>query len=93
MSLDILLEEVKDERTFLEFIKELRKDRLKEDDINIIDGVGAGKYGWQNHDIASFLEASVAWAEDSGFTKTQELESEKIWKKCALFLYLGKLYE
>ncbi len=76
-----LLEEVKDEKSFLLFVKSLIKDRKSPDD-------------WENNTIDDFLESSVAWAEDSSFGINQdsELETNK-WKQFAVFLYCGKIYE
>ena len=76
-----LLEEVKDEKSFLLFVKSLIKDRQSPDDC-------------ENKTINDFLESSVAWAEDSNFGIKQdsELETNK-WKQFAVFLYCGKIYE
>ncbi len=76
-----LLEEVKDEKSFLLFVKSLIKDRKSSD-------------GWENNTIDEFLESSVAWAEDSdfGINQDSELETNK-WKQFAVFLYCGKIYE
>lgn len=76
-----LLEEVKDEKSFLLFVKSLIKDRQSPDD-------------WESSTIGEFLESSVAWAEDSdfGINQDSELETNK-WKQFAVFLYCGKIYE
>ncbi|WP_438466993.1 DUF7660 family protein [Marinomonas sp. PE14-40] len=76
-----LLEEVKDEKSFLLFVKSLIKDRQSPD-------------SWENNTISDFLESSVAWAEDSdfGINQDSELETNK-WKQFAVFLYCGKIYE
>lgn len=73
-----LLEEVKDEKTFLLFVKSLIKDRQSPDD-------------WENNTIGEFLESSVAWAEDSdfGISQDSELETNK-WKQFAVFCIAEK---
>lgn len=76
-----LLDEVKDEKSFLLFVKSLIKDRQSPDD-------------WESNTIGEFLESSVAWAEDSdfGINQDSDLETNK-WKQFAVFLYCGKIYE
>jgi hypothetical protein len=76
-----LLEEVKDEKSFLLFVKSLIKDRKSPED-------------WENNSIGDFLESSVAWAEDAdfGINQDSELKTNK-WKQFAVFLYCGKIYE
>lgn len=75
------LEAVRDEATFLEFVRALAADRL------------ANAGAWENDSIADFLEASRRWAEDSEFGSTQGLSSASPWKRFAVFLYCGKIYE
>ncbi len=87
-----ILDEVKDESSFLNFAKALMKDRENHKG-KPVDEVGfAGD--WANNDIAGFLESAIAWAEDSDFGIRQdaELQSNK-WKQFAVFLYCGKIYE
>jgi len=87
-----ILDEVKDEKSFLDFAKALMKDREVHEG-KPIDEVGfAGD--WANNDIAGFLESAIAWAEDSNFGITQDsdLKSNK-WKQFAVFLCCGKIYE
>ena len=43
--------------------------------------------------IAEALEAAQAWAEDSNFGESQGLKEASPWKKFAVFLYCGKIYE
>lgn len=76
-----LLEEVKDEKSFLLFVKSLIKDRESPED-------------WENNSISDFLESSVAWAEDAdfGINQDSELKTNK-WKQFSVFLYCGKIYE
>ena len=56
---------------------------------------GPDANGWENSSIEGFLEAALAWAEDSGMGKSLELglDGEPSWATFALFLYAGKFYE
>jgi hypothetical protein len=90
--LDDLLEQVKDEKSFLNFAKALQEDRDPH------EGKAANEVGfsgdWANNSISGFLEGAVAWAEDSDFGVTQEPElANNKWKQFAVFLYCGKIYE
>jgi hypothetical protein len=87
-----VLEEVKDEYSFLAFAKALIADRAPHEG-KAIDEVGFVE-DWANNDISGFLESAVAWAEDSNFGINQkpELATNK-WKQFAVFLYCGKIYE
>ncbi len=70
-----------DTQSFLSFVRELIADR--EDGAN----------GWENASIENFLEAAVAWADDSDFGEQQNLPGNNPWKQFANFLYAGKIYE
>jgi hypothetical protein len=43
--------------------------------------------------IEDFLEAAVAWADDSGFTEESRAVDVNPWQQFANFLYAGKVYE
>lgn len=81
MQLHEQLETVTDEATFLEFARKLTADRR--------DNAQA----WENGSIEDFLEASSTWAEDSEFGSIQGLSAASPWKKFAVFLYCGEIYE
>ena len=51
--------------------------------------------GWENTTIESFLEAAIAWSEDSHFgEQIQGLSIENnSWRKFAFFLLAGSRYE
>lgn len=74
-TLNNLLENVKDEKYFLLFIKALMADR-EPCEGQPLNGVGLSN-DWANNTISDFLEASVSWAEDSNFGLTQVLELVK----------------
>lgn len=81
MQLNEQLETVTDEATFLVFVQALAADRR----------ANAGM--WVNGSIEDFLEAASSWAEDSEFGSKQGLPAQSLWKKFAVFLYCGKIYE
>lgn len=87
-----LLERVVDEASFLEFVEALVADR-RLDASGSLDEAGRGSNGWENHTIESFLAAATAWARDSTFGRCQGLGDAHPWKRFAVFLYCGKIYE
>lgn len=93
--LDGLLEKVVDRDSFLAFVKALTADRLDEvvkEKVNPSSPWGAGANGWEHGTIEGYLDAAVAWMEDSQGT-AYELPEEPSWKSFATFLYRGKGYE
>jgi len=96
MVLNQLLEEVVDEKTFLVFVKALIEDRIDEvekEKIHPSSPYGPGCNGWENGSIEGYLEAAVAWAEDSKWGVKGGRPDQNFWKKIANFLYAGKSYE
>ncbi len=95
MELEDYLDKVIDQVSFLEFVKALQADKKNEDikeKEKPASPYSSGHNGWENNTISSYLEASIAWAEDSNFGEAQA-ETENTWKKLAMFLYSGKAYE
>ena len=95
MKLEDLLDRVKDHQTFLEFARALQADKADEDqkeNENPSEPFSPGWNGWENNTIAGFLEAAIAWAEDSDFGN-KTVKPDNLWKEFALFLYGGKIYE
>lgn len=92
MDLNDYLEAVVDEATFLAFVKALADDR-RVADRTAADAVREVQNGWENDSIQDFLEAGHAWAQDSAFGANQGLSLASPWKKFAVFLYCGKIYE
>jgi len=91
-----LIEEVKDEQSFLLFVDALLKDRIAEvnaQEKNPIDECGRGPLGCENHTIEDLLEAAHAWAESTNIGATQNLAGVSPWRRFAAFLYCGKIYE
>jgi hypothetical protein len=88
-------ESVTDEESFLAFVRNLEADRrlaakLEATDLHGLDS----PRGWQNSTIEQFLEAALAWADDSQFGRRQDLDDgQSPWRRFAVFLYCGKIYE
>ena len=80
MDLNARLEVVTDRDSFLVFVRALIADRQ------------TGQ-GWESDSIEQFLDAAAAWAEDSQFGDSQGLREASPWKRFAVFLYCGKVYE
>lgn len=96
MELNELLDNVVDEKSFLDFVRALKGDRADEaakEKVNPSNQYSAGVNGWANGSIESYLGAAIAWAEDSDFGEIQGLNNSCVWKKVATFLYCGKIYE
>jgi len=104
MELDDLLDCVCDQHSFLEFAKALiadREDEVAKEREKPSSPYGPGANGWENSTIEDFLEAAVAWAEDSEFGQMQwtpegmakGLQEDNPWRRFANFLYAGKFYE
>ena len=96
MELHEHLDRVTDRASFLVFARALAQDRAAavqaeaaEPSSPYVSAAG----GWENVSIESFLEASIAWADDSNFGSNQGLSSANPWRQFATFLYSGKIYE
>jgi hypothetical protein len=91
-----MLEKVLDEKSFLLFVQALIADR--ESAAKAEKEKAAGPWvpdagGWENTSIEGFLEAASAWATDSDFGLKQGIAESNSWKRFAVFLYAGKIYE
>jgi len=90
------LEQVNSERSLLDFIEALIKDRrqaIAAEERNPASPYGSDAGGWENTSIEAFLEAAAAWAESTNFGLSQGLHPDNPWKRFAAFLYCGKIYE
>lgn len=90
------LECVTDQESFLVFVNALAQDRVSAARAETQDPsppYGADAGGWENTSIEAFLDAAVAWAEASNFGATQGLATASLWRRFAVFLYCGKIYE
>ncbi|NBF05003.1 hypothetical protein GV819_22200 [Pseudomonas sp. Fl5BN2] len=89
MDLDQRLQQVVDERSFLEFVQALIADRRQEQRKTL-----AGQSGsWHNDSIEDYLDSAHAWAEATAVGATQGLAEASPWQRFAVFLYCGKIYE
>jgi hypothetical protein len=96
MDTSALLAAVADQSSFLAFARALKADREHAAKIESDPSAVAGEReveAWQNVTIESFLGAAIAWAEDSRFGASQGLKHDNPWKKFAVFLQCGKMYE
>lgn len=96
MELATKIEKVTDAPSFLEFARALMLDRkaaIAAEARAASSPYGKDAGGWENTTIEGFLEAAIAWAEDSQFGANQGLSSEQPWKQFAVFLFCGKIYE
>jgi hypothetical protein len=96
MQLRDALDSVSDATSFLAFARLLAEDRADEvekEAANPAQPYGPGANGWENGTIEAFLEAAVAWAEATDFGLSQGLTPDNPWKRFAVFLYCGKIYE
>jgi|SRR6056297_1627869 len=94
-NLDDLLEQVHDRESFLAFARALandREDEVRKERKSPSAPYSRGCNGWENGSIETFLDAAIAWTEDSIGLAT-ELPMEPAWKSFAKFLYAGKFYE
>jgi hypothetical protein len=91
-----LLESVTDEESFLTFVRALVDDRKRAAEMEREQppsSFDVAASGWANSTIESYLSAAASWAEDSDFGERQGLAAATAWRRCATFLYCGKIYE
>jgi hypothetical protein len=72
---------VKDESTFVAFLKALEDDRRNSSD------------EWECSTIESFLEAATRWHEDYKNSLNGYKMPENAWRRAAEIIYCGKIYE
>ena len=82
-------DQVKTEKDFINFLRKLYKEKVK-DDNDKKEEYTSGKYGWENGIISNFLEAMVA-----GYESVIEDNNkfDNVWTKIANIIYMGKIYE
>ena len=93
--LNTRLEQVNDRESFIKFVRALIQDR--EDEVRKEKDAAGNSYGpdangWENGTIENYLDAAIAWMEDS-LGGENELPPEPSWKSFAKLLYAGKFYE
>ena len=95
-ALSDLLEQVHDRESFFTFVRSLVHDRRAAVHARGVAAAGThalDRHEWENETIEAYLEAALAWAEDSNMGLTQGLPEAPSWKFFAVFLYTGKIYE
>lgn len=86
-----LLDSVIDEQSFLRFASALHEERAAfEDSESSLDGFQGP---WANGTIAAFLEAAIAWSDDSDFGARPGPKPNNPWQLFASFLWAGRNYE
>jgi hypothetical protein len=85
------LENVRDEATFLAFVRELIADRARAASLPTAHDGHRGE--WANDSITHFLEAATSWAQDSSFGHRPGPKPENPWRLFAMFLWAGRGYE
>ncbi|TWB04773.1 DUF7660 family protein [Bradyrhizobium stylosanthis] len=70
------VEQVQDRKSFLAFVAAMRNE------------LQTGAKGWENVDLADFLEAMAAWAHDS-----HDPADPNPWRHAAALMRAGMLYE
>jgi hypothetical protein len=86
-SLEQLLDEVKDRRTFTVYADALIREREQAEELERDAHYADAVLGWQSSSISAFLGIVVSELEES------TLESGPSWKELADALYMGKIYE
>jgi hypothetical protein len=93
MSTGDYLEGVRDRDTFIAFVEALAAERRKAERLEAAEPARhqlGGAFGWQNADIATFLEAALDYFTPSQFHKPETVPS---WRMFAEFLWCGKIIE
>jgi hypothetical protein len=85
-----VLERVVDEESFLAFVGALEADWHRDEQTSKPYGGGGG---WENGTIGAFLEAAIAWAEDTKKAPQAVPTSSNPWRRCADILWAGAFYE
>jgi hypothetical protein len=92
--LHALLEQVRDEPTFVAFLKALGNDFALEQELEAEHPVapyGSGRLGWENGTVDAFLDAAAAWSDETA-QRSPPAETSP-WQRCAQIPYAGKFYE
>lgn len=96
VDLDVLLELVVDEDSFLSFAEALGRDFWLESKLeadNPSPPSMHGRLGWENGSVDTFLDAASAWGRNSAVPGHPGNRDTNPWRRCAHILYAGKFYE
>jgi hypothetical protein len=86
-SLEQLLDDVKDRRTFIVYADVLIRERGRAEELERDAHYADAVFGWQNSSISSFLGSFMIGLEES------KSEVGLSWSELAHALYMGKIYE
>ena len=91
-----VLQSVRDEETFLQFLLALRDDR--EASIAVEEKYSSSPYGpnaggWENTTIERFFDTAVRWARDSVNGNPFYAKPDNPWRRCADILFGAISYE
>lgn len=76
------IENVKDKKSFIQFLKFLAQD-FEDNDIE-----------WENLTVPAFLKSIAAWVDDYSICQFNDIDWENIdFKALARIFYMGKIYE
>ena len=95
-NLDELLAQVKDEKTFIEFVQALAADFEEERELESSkpsSPYSSGALGWENGSIDTMLGAAAAWGYSTAMNPSNKTSEQNPWYRCAHILYAGKFYE
>ncbi len=96
MELHEYLEHVVDYDSFVAFVHALRADRQAEErqeQGGQVQRFPSTCSEWQNDTISDFLEAGLAYLEDTVRTTRPANDGKTPWRIVAEFLYAGNIYE
>lgn len=85
-----------DERSFVRLLQLMALDRQHEEQKELAapgPPYAAGARGWENGDVAAFLNAAAAWAEDTQHTSNLDAGPSDIWRRAAKIIVAGAFYE
>lgn len=91
-----VLQSVRDEETFLQFLLALRDDReasIALEKISPSPPYGPEAREWENTTIERFFDTAVRWARDSVNGNPFYTKPDNPWRRCADILYAAKGYE
>lgn len=88
-----VIESVEDRSTFLKFARSVHAEQFARNHQDPGTPYGPDSMGWENASIERFLEAALAWANDSDFGGPVGLSAANPWRLFAQFLRAGESYE
>jgi len=78
---------------FARLLLEDRIDEIQKEAVSPSSPYGPGANGGESWTVELFLEGALSWAEATDMGLTQGLTPDNPWKRFAVFLYCGKIFE